>query len=100
MSILSSMPSISSITSCFPVIASPRQILRNASGLAITAIALCALSNLSLASAGPCEDRRTLCVRTCMALGGVDPNTNSAYGVSACLIGCDLGYMACLAMGR
>ena len=52
----------SSIASCFPAIASPKQILRNVSGLAITAVALCALSNLSFASAGHCENMERICV--------------------------------------
>lgn len=56
----------SSIASCYPAIISPRQILKNASGAAITAIALCALSNLSFTSAGDCEDMKRICVNLCM----------------------------------
>lgn len=88
---MSILPSMSSITSCLPTIASPRQMLRNASGLAITAIALSALSNLSLASAGHCEEIEATCVKLCM--GG------QSFEVAACLLGCRLGYWACIANG-
>ncbi len=83
--------SISSMTSCLPTIASPRQMLRNASGLAITGIALCALSNLSSASAGHFEDMERICVNACM--GG------ASFDVAACLLGCRLAYWACVARG-
>ncbi|MDR2539012.1 MAG: hypothetical protein LBC45_00010 [Chlamydiales bacterium] len=39
--------------------------LKNASGLAITAVALCVLSNLSSVSAGHCEDQERICVNVC-----------------------------------
>lgn len=89
--------SISSITSYLPEMPTARQMLRNASGLIITAVALCALSDLSLVYAGRCEDRNRLCAMACAAIGLGEPGINSSFGVSACLVGCDSAYRACIA---
>ncbi len=80
--------SIASINPHLPSLASPHQMVSNARGLAVTGLALYALSLLPTAYAFSCKEKEEICVKSC--LGGVDGRETGA-----CLIGCRLAYWAC-----
>lgn len=67
-----------------------KKLVQNAPLIIMTTVALNALASLPVASAHPCDSTHSICVSTCMAMGGPDPRETGA-----CLIGCRLAYWAC-----